>query len=109
VKAQNIDITRFEEELEGFKEGFNYNYNQYSKKFQSAIDEIDEAIKRLEKTKAALSGADNQLRLANNKAQDLTVKRLTRGNPTMAAKFRELKNDKDQELQEIESIDEDSE
>jgi hypothetical protein len=109
VKAQNIDNTRFEEELEGFKEGFNYNYNQYSKKFQSAIDEIDEAIKRLEKTKAALSGADNQLRLANNKAQDLTVKRLTRGNPTMAAKFRELKNDKDQELQEIESIDEDSE
>lgn len=102
VKAQNIDITRFEEELEGFKEGFDTNYKRYTKKFESAIDEIDEAIKRLEKTKEALKGAENQLRLANNKAQDLTVKRLTRGNPTMAAKFRELKNGRNDSVIDVE-------
>lgn len=90
VKAQNIDITNFEEDLEAFKSGFARNYDLASRKFQSAIAEIDKTIKSLEKTKAELIGSDNNLRLANNKAQDVSIKKLTRGNPTMAAKFAEL-------------------
>lgn len=90
VKAQNIDITNFEDDLEEFKSGFARNYDLASRKFQNAIAEIDKTIKSLEKTKAELIGSDNNLRLANNKAQDVSIKKLTRGNPTMAAKFAEL-------------------
>lgn len=91
VKEQNIDITHFEDELEAFKSGFARNYDLASKKFKTAIDEIDKTIDHLQKTKEALLGSENNLRLANNKADDLTVKKLTRNNPTMAAKFTELK------------------
>ena len=91
VKAQNIDITNFEENLEKFKEGFGRNYDLASRKFQTAIDEIDKSINHLQKTKDALLGVNNNLRLANDKAQDVTIKKLTRGNPTMASKFDELK------------------
>ena len=93
VKEQNIDITNFENELDSFKSGFARNYELASKKFKTAIDEIDKTIDHLQKTKDALLGSENNLRLANNKADDLTVKKLTKGNPTMAAKFAELKND----------------
>ena len=92
VKAQNVDITNFENELEAFKTGFARNFELASKKFKTAIDEIDKTIDHLQKTKDALLGSENNLRLANNKADDLTVKKLTKGNPTMAAKFDELKN-----------------
>jgi hypothetical protein len=92
VKAQNIDITRFEDELESFKTGFARNYELASRKFKTAIDEIDKTIEHLQKTKDALLGSENNLRLANSKAEDLTVKKLTKGNPTMAAKFAELKD-----------------
>lgn len=91
VKAQNIDITNFEAELETFKSGFAKNYDLASRRFQTAIDEIDKSIDHLQKTKEALLGTDRNLRLANDKAQDVTIKRLTRGNPTMVAKFVELK------------------
>lgn len=92
VKAQNIDITNFESELDEFKSGFARNYELASRKFKTAIDEIDKTIDHLQKTKEALLGSENNLRLANNKADDLTVKKLTKGNPTMAAKFAELKD-----------------
>lgn len=92
VKAQNIDITNFENELEGFKAAFGKNYELASRKFQTAIDEIDKSIDHLTKTKEALLGTDRNLRLANDKAQDVTIKRLTKGNPTMAGKFAEVKN-----------------
>ncbi|HEX7651940.1 MAG TPA: DUF2130 domain-containing protein, partial [Verrucomicrobiae bacterium] len=85
-------ITNFESNLEAFKTGFARNYGLASDKFKLAIDEIDSAIKHLQKTKEALLGSENNLRLANEKAGDLTVKKLTKGNPTMAAKFAELKN-----------------
>jgi hypothetical protein len=91
VRAQNIDITNFENELEGFKSAFAKNYDLASRRFQTAIDEIDKSIDHLQKTKDALLGADRNLRLANDKAQDVTIKKLTRGNPTMAAKFADLK------------------
>lgn len=93
VKAQNIDITNFEDELDAFKTGFARNYELASKKFKTAIEEIDKTIDHLQKTKDALLSSENNLRLANNKADDLTVKKLTKGNPTMAAKFAEIKND----------------
>jgi hypothetical protein len=93
VKAQNIDITNFETELETFKTVFGKNYDLASRRFQTAIEEIDKSIDHLQKTKEALLGTDRNLRLANDKAQDVTIKKLTRGNPTMAAKFAELKND----------------
>ncbi|MHB1944293.1 MAG: DUF2130 domain-containing protein [Metallibacterium sp.] len=92
VKAQNIDITHFETELETFKTAFAKNYDLASRRFQAAIDEIDKSIDHLQKTKEALLGTDRNLRLANDKAQDVTIKKLNRGNPTMAAKFAELKN-----------------
>ena len=91
VKAQHIDITNFESDLEGFKTAFAKNYDLASRRFQTAIDEIDKSIDHLQKTKDALLGADRNLRLANDKAQDVTIKKLTRNNPTMAAKFKELK------------------
>jgi hypothetical protein len=92
VRAQNIDVTHFEEKLETFKTGFAKNYDLASRKFQTAIDEIDKSIDHLQKTKDALLGTDRNLRLANDKAQDVTIKRLTHGNPTMKAKFDELQN-----------------
>lgn len=91
VKAQNIDITQFESQLETFKSGFAKNYDLASRNFQTAIKEIDKSIDHLQKTKDALIGTDRNLRLANDKAQDVTIKKLTRSNPTMAAKFSELK------------------
>ena len=90
MRDQHIDITRFEEDLETFKKGFARNYELASKKFQTAIDEIDKTIKSLEKTKAALLSSENNLRLANNKAEDLTVKKLVKNNPTMKQRFEEL-------------------
>ena len=93
VKAQNIDVTHFETELEGFKAAFSRNYDLASGHFEKAINEIDKSIDHLQKTKDALLGTNRNLRLANDKAQDVTIKKLTRGNPTMAAKFAELKPD----------------
>lgn len=98
VKAQNIDITNFEDNMSKFKEGFAKNYDLASRKFKTAIDEIDKTIDHLQKTKDALLSSENNLRIANNKAEDLTIKRLTSGNPTMKAKFEELKNDGNPEL-----------
>ena len=93
VQEQNLDITNFERELETFKTGFARNYDLASRKFKTAIDEIDKTIDHLQKTKDALLGSENNLRLANNKADDLTIKKLTKGNPTMAAKFAEAADD----------------
>ena len=93
MKAQNVDITRFETQLEDFKASFGRNWRLASEGFEEAVKRIDEAIKDLERTKDALYKSANNLRLANDKAEDLTVKKLTRGNPTMAAKFAELKKE----------------
>ncbi len=90
VKAQNVDITNFETDLDKFKDAFGKNYELASKKFKKAIEEIDKSINHLQKTKDALLGTDRNLRLANNKAQDISIKKLTKSNPTMAAKFDEL-------------------
>lgn len=90
VRNQNIDITNFEEKMNKFKEGFARNYDFASRKFKDAIDGIDKTIKELEKTKAALLSSENHLRLANDKTEDLTIKKLTHGNPTMKAKFEAL-------------------
>ena len=90
MREQNVDITHFEDNMNSFKEGFARNYDLASRKFTTAIDEIDKTILHLQKTKEALLSSENNLRLANNKAEDLTIKKLTRGNPTMAAKFAEL-------------------
>lgn len=91
VKSQNIDITNFEDDLEEFKTGFARNYELSSKKFKTAISEIDKTIDHLNKTKEALLGSENNLRLANNRADDLSVKKLTKKNATMAKKFADLK------------------
>lgn len=93
VKEQHIDITNFEEDLETFKTAFAKNYHSASKNFQKAIEEIDKSIKRMEAVKAALTTSENQLRLANNKLEDISVKKLTRNNPTMKAKFEALKGE----------------
>jgi hypothetical protein len=90
VKAQNIDVTNFEDELEAFKSGFARNYDLAARRFQTVVDEIDKSIDHLQKTKEALLGTTRNLRLANDKAQDVTLKKLTKGNPTMAAKFAEI-------------------
>ena len=90
IREQNLDITHFEEDLNDFKDKFARNYRLASEKFQKAIEEIDKTIDHLQKTKEALLSSENNLRLANNKAEDLTIKRLTRNNPTMAQKFAEL-------------------
>jgi hypothetical protein len=90
IKNQNIDVTNFENELNEFRDGFGRNFRLASEKFKSAIDHIDESIKQLEKTKKDLISSENNLRLANDKAEDLTVKKLVRGNPTMTAKFEEI-------------------
>ena len=91
IKNQNIDITNFEDNITKFKEGFAKNYDLASRQFKTAIDEIDKTMDHLQKTKDALLASVNNLRLANNKAEDLTIKKLTTGNPTMKAKFEELK------------------
>ena len=91
VRAQNLDITKFEDQLDDFKTSFGRNWRLASEGFEEAVKRIDEAIKDLEKTKEALFKSANNLRLANDKAEDLTIKKLTRSNPTMAAKFDELK------------------
>ncbi len=93
IQNQNLDITNFEEKINIFKEGFARNYDLASRKFKTAIDEIDKTIIHLQKTKDALLSSENNLRLANNKAEDLTIKKLTYGNPTMKAKFDELGKD----------------
>jgi hypothetical protein len=92
VKAQSVDITNFEDDLDSFKTAFARNYDLASKKFKTAIDEIDKSIDHLQKTKDALLSTDRNLRLANDKSQDVTIKKLTRRNPTMTAKFDELNN-----------------
>lgn len=98
MQNQNIDISNFEEEMNKFKEGFGRNYRLASEKFKKAIDEIDQTIKHLEKTKEALLSSENNLRLANNKAEDLTIKKLTRKNPTMRAMFAALEAEKKEVL-----------
>lgn len=90
IKAQNIDITNFENDLEDFKSGFGKNYDLASRKYKTAIEQIDKAIAELEKVKENLQGSENNLRLANNKLTDLTIKRLTKGNPTMTEKFKAI-------------------
>lgn len=90
IRNQNVDITNFEEKINTFKDGFARNYDLASRKFKTAIDEIDKTINHLQKTKDALLSSENNLRLANNKAEDLTISKLTRGNPTMKAKFEGL-------------------
>jgi hypothetical protein len=97
VKSQNIDITNFEDKMNKFKEGFARNYELSSRKFKDAIDGIDKTIKELQKTKDALLSSENNLRLANEKTEDLTIKKLTHGNPTMKAKFDELTKNQDEE------------
>ena len=92
VRNQNLDITHFEENMENFKQAFARNYELASHKFSTAIEEIDKTITHLQKTKEALLSSENNLRLANNKAEELTIKRLTRGNPTMAQKFADLES-----------------
>ena len=92
IKNQNIDITNFENEMDDFREKFGRNYRIASEKFKTAIDEIDKSITHLQKIKDALIGSENQLRLANDKVEDLSIKKLTKNNPTMQAKFDELKN-----------------
>ena len=92
IKEQNIDITNFENSLELFKESFGKNYSLASKRFETAIMEIDKSINHLQKTKDSLLGADRNLRIANDKAQEVSVKRLTRNNPTMRDKFKSMKN-----------------
>ena len=92
IRNQNVDITNFEDKINTFKDGFARNYDLASRKFKTAIDEIDKTIIHLQKTKDALLSSENNLRLANNKADDLTIKKLTHGNPTMRAKFDGLSN-----------------
>ena len=89
-KHKNIDITNFEDELDKFKQAFGKNYELASRRFNTAIDEIDKSINHLQKTRDALVASDRNLRLANDKAQDVTIKRLTKNNPTMKSKFDEL-------------------
>ena len=91
IKAQNVDVSNFEAEMNDFKDKFSRNFRLASEKFQKAIEEIDKTIDHLQKTKEALLSSENNLRLANSKAEDLSIKRLTKNNPTMAAKFEELK------------------
>lgn len=93
IKNQNIDISNFEENINSFKEGFSRNYRLASEKFKKAIEEIDKTIDHLQKTKDALISSENNLRLANNKADDLTIKRLTTNNPTMSKMFEDIKNE----------------
>ena len=95
VRNQDIDISNFEENLLKFKDDFGRNYNLAHSHFEKAIDEIDKTIQHLEKVKKELQGSDNQLRIANNKVEDVDVKKLTKGNPTMQARFEEIRKNKE--------------
>lgn len=97
AQSQSIDVTNFENQLNDFKDKFAYNYRLASEKFNNAIAEIDKSIEHLQKIKAALLGSENNLRLANDKAEALTIKKLTRNNPTMKAKFQEAKSEEEKE------------
>jgi hypothetical protein len=90
IRNQNLDITHFEEDMNTFKDGFQRNYRLASEKFSKAIEEIDKTIDHLQKVKEGLIGSERNLRLANDKAQDLSIKKLTKNNPTMKRKFEEL-------------------
>jgi hypothetical protein len=92
-RNKNIDITHFEENIETFKNGFAHNYRLYSDHFEKAIADIDKSIKSLEATKEELRKSQNNLRLANNKLEDLSIQKLTKNSPTMAEKFKELKGE----------------
>lgn len=92
IREQNIDISRFEDDMNDFKEKFARNYDIASRKFKTAVEEIDKTIQHLQKTKENLLSSENNLRLANNKAEELSIKKLTKNNPTMAQKFAELKD-----------------
>ena len=94
IKSQNLDVAKFEDALYDFKDKFSKNYELASRRFKTAIEEIDKTISHLQKTKDALLSSENNLRLANNKAEDLSIKQLTKNNPTMQAKFEELQNKK---------------
>ncbi len=102
LSRQNIDITNFENEVDDFKKRIAYNYDQAGKRFKEAIDEIDKTIEHLKKVKDALTKSEDQLRLANNKADDLTIKKLTSHNPTMKQKFEELHSAQSQNPAEVE-------
>ena len=91
ARSQSIDVTNFENQLLDFKDKFGRNYRLASEKFKKAVDEIDKSIDHLQKIKEALIGSENNLRLANDKAEDLSIKKLTRGNPTMKQKFEEAR------------------
>ena len=106
VRQQNIDVTEFEEKLLGFQEGFNRNYDPASRKFQTAIDEIDTTIKHLQKVKDNLISSENNLRLANDKAQGLTIRKLTWGNKTMKAKFDEAREEAERAAREDVTVEE---
>ncbi|MBQ2311957.1 MAG: DUF2130 domain-containing protein, partial [Firmicutes bacterium] len=95
VRAQNIDITNFEKEMNAFKDAFGKNYYRANEKFKKAIEEIDKSIDHLQKIKDALTGAENNLRLANNKAEDLSIKKLTKNSPIMRARFEQLRETED--------------
>ena len=95
IKNQNIDVTHFEENLLNFQAVFSHNYQLASDKFAKAIDEIDKTIDHLQKVKEGLIGSERNFRIANDKAQDLTIKKLTKNNPTMKEKFEALKEEKD--------------
>jgi hypothetical protein len=97
ARQQSVDVTNFERQLTEFKDKFSRNYQLASEKFQKAIEEIDKIIDHLQKMKEALLGSENNLRLANSKAEDLTIKKLTRNNPTMKEKFDEVREAQDQE------------
>lgn len=96
AQNQNVDIAHFEENMNSFKEGFSRNYRLASEKFKKAIEEIDKTIDHLQKTKESLLSSENNLRLANNKCEDLTIKKLTSNSPTMASMFEEVKNDEEE-------------
>ena len=106
VRQQNIDVTEFEEKLLGFQEGFNRNYDRASRKFQTAIDEIDTTIKHLQKVKDNLISSENNLRLANDKAQGLSIRKLTWGNKTMKAKFDEAREEAERAAREGVTVEE---
>ena len=93
IRNQNIDITNFEDKLDKFRDGFSKNYKSASKNFQEAIDEIDKSIARMQPVKQKLTTSENQLRLANKKSEELTIKKLNYNNPTMKSKFKEAKDD----------------
>ena len=97
VQAQNVDITNFEQNMNTFKEGFEKNYRLASERFAKAIEEIDKTIDHLQKVKEGLLGSERNLRLANDKAQDLTIRKLTWNNPTMKKKFEEAREQKESE------------